>query len=121
MDIYDGTEADAMDDSGYTVELDPNCPQALEEAEEREHAREAAMADTRVGMRARYKLANAAKVGDTFKCPTCGKPTKKTMYNKVFCSNGRTVRRGKNNCKDRYWNSVDPARSERAQDIVRWR
>lgn len=121
MKEYEGTEADAMDDSGYACEIDPDCQQAREDAQERERNLEVVMAQTRTGMRARYDTAVAAKQGTTFACPSCGKSTVKSTYNKVFCSNGRTARKGQNNCKDRYWNSVDPNRSERAQDIVRWR
>lgn len=119
MELYDGTEADAMDDSGYEVELDPDCEQAQEEREAREHALEVGRAETRGGMRARYVKATNAKTGSTIACPTCGKSMKKSTYNKVFCSNGRTRGRGRSNCKDRYWNTVDEVRSERAEAFMR--
>lgn len=59
-----------------------------------------------------YARAKAARVGSMIACPTCGKEHLKTTYHKVFCSNGKTKRGG--NCKDRYWNTVDEERSERA-------
>lgn len=56
-------------------------------------------------MKLLYNKAKEAKVGDRIKCPGCEKHTIKTTYNKTFCSNAKT--RG-NNCKDRFWNKVDP-------------
>ena len=53
-----------------------------------------------------YNTAKDTKVGDTFKCPTCNKKTTKNTYQKTFCSNGKT--KGKGNCKDGFWNIVDP-------------
>ena len=53
-----------------------------------------------------YIKAKAAKVGDTVKCPACGKEFQKKTYNQMFCSNNNRQRFG--NCKDRYWNRVDP-------------
>lgn len=57
-----------------------------------------------------YKAAKAAKVGSTVKCAACGKKFVKHSYQQVFCSN-----KGPRNCKDRYWNSMVPSRSLRAQ------
>ena len=53
-----------------------------------------------------YIKAKAAKVGDTVKCPACGKEFVKKTYNQVFCNNNNNTRFG--NCKDKYWNTVDP-------------
>jgi hypothetical protein len=53
-----------------------------------------------------YKTAKLANIGDTIICPACGKEFVKKNYNQVFCSNVRTKRF--NNCKDKYWNTVDP-------------
>lgn len=55
-----------------------------------------------------YGVAAAAKVGDTCKCPSCVKTFTKKSYQQKFCSN-----KGGGNCKDAYWNSVDPARNTR--------
>lgn len=57
-------------------------------------------------MKNRYNLAKATKVGQTFKCPKCNCLTTKTTHQKTFCSNGKT--KGKGNCKDGFWNLVDP-------------
>lgn len=54
----------------------------------------------------RYKKAKENPTGQTHKCPSCGTQVVKTTYNKVFCSNGRT--KGKGNCKDWFWNIIDP-------------
>jgi hypothetical protein len=57
-------------------------------------------------MLARYKVANESSTGSVHKCPSCGVSVVKSTYNKIFCSNGRT--KGKSNCKDWFWNIVDP-------------
>jgi ssDNA-binding Zn-finger/Zn-ribbon topoisomerase 1 len=61
-------------------------------------------------LRKAYNFARQAKTGTTIHCPTCGKRMKKKSYQHVFCSN-----KGRNNCKDRYWNTVDEVRAERAR------
>ena len=58
----------------------------------------------------RYKIAEETKVGLSFVCPACGKKIVKRSYQHRFCRN-----KGNGNCKDRYWNSVDPIRSERCK------
>lgn len=60
-----------------------------------------------------YSQARSAKVNSTIKCPCCQKSIVKTTYHKVFCSNART--KGRKNCKDRYWNTVDESRAKRAR------
>ncbi len=47
----------------------------------------------------------AALVGYTIQCANCGKEIAKTSYQTQFCSN-----KGKDNCKDAYWNKVIPGR-----------
>ena len=54
----------------------------------------------------RYSLASAAKVGDSIHCPTCNCKFIKKTYQQKF---------HKIKCKDRYWNSVDEERRERAK------
>lgn len=56
-------------------------------------------------MRSRYEKAASARTGQVIICPTCGTSVRKRTYNKKFCSPG---------CKDRYWNTVDERRKERA-------
>ena len=46
----------------------------------------------------------AVMIGAKCSCPCCGKKFSKTSRLHVFCSNGRTQKKG--NCKDRYWNLV---------------
>ena len=48
-----------------------------------------------------YKKAKAAKVGEKITCPTCGKEFTKKSYQQAFCRN-----KGRDNCKDGYWNFV---------------
>jgi hypothetical protein len=55
-----------------------------------------------------YHTAAAAKVGQTCKCPSCVKDFVKKSYQQKFCSN-----KGGGNCKDTYWNTVDPKRAGR--------
>ena len=47
-----------------------------------------------------FQAAQAAPVGNSIRCPGCGKLFKKKSYQQKFCSN-----KGIGNCKDRYWNS----------------
>lgn len=61
-----------------------------------------------------YVKARKAKVGTVIECPWCGKQHMKSTYNKVFCSNAKTLIGG--NCKDDYWNLVDPVRYQRKLD-----
>jgi len=74
------------------------------------HTNTSSVAET---MKERYRAAEAAKVGSTIRCACCGRKIKKTTYHKRFCSNGKTKKGG--NCKDRYWNTVDVSRRERAK------
>jgi hypothetical protein len=53
-----------------------------------------------------YNKAKLAKVGDFVQCPVCGRRFIKQTYNQIFCSNAKTKLR--NNCKDKYWNNIDP-------------
>lgn len=61
----------------------------------------------------RYEQAKEAEVGSLIFCAMCGTPIRKTTYHKAFCSNQKTG--GRHNCKDRYWNTVDPERYERTK------
>lgn len=86
---WDGTEAEALDDQGDGGAAD-------------DHAEEVAQE-----MFSAYHAAKKAKRGSTIRCPNCSKKIVKTTYNKVFCSNGRTVK-GRSSCKDVYWNTINP-------------
>lgn len=63
-----------------------------------------------------YETAKAAKTGTQCTCPGCGKPFQKKSYQQAFCSN-----KGRNNCKDRYWNRASEGRSQRAQFFANMR
>ncbi len=65
-------------------------------------------------MKLLYNQAKKAKVGDNIRCPHCNKKHVKTTYHKVFCSNYKT--KSTNNCKDNFWNKVDPEKRCRKTD-----
>lgn len=66
-----------------------------------------------VRYKAAYDVAKAAPIGSQIKCPVCSQTHKKTTYHKIFDTNGKTKKNG--NCKDKYWNVVEPSRRERAK------
>lgn len=111
MEPYDGTEADALDESGYEVEVES--PHQNRYAFWSNHPRQRPRSTPVhvVGptvrtkdIEYRYDEARAASVGATVTCPVCGTSFVKTTYHKVFCSNQKTVKRG--SCKDKYNNMV---------------
>ncbi len=109
MQPYDGTEADAMDDSGFTVELDPSCREDEDDFGSNRgrrfmNARPVGPTIRTKEIEYRYDKARAAAVGSTVACPVCGTRFVKTTYHKSFCSNQKTVKRG--SCKDKYHNMV---------------
>ena len=59
--------------------------------------------------KARYEANKMVKVGDKICCASCSKKVVKKSYQSQFCSN-----KGKDNCKDYFWNRVDRKRFERA-------
>jgi hypothetical protein len=59
-----------------------------------------------------YNTAKAAKTGTQCVCPSCQKQFTKKSYQQAFCSN-----KGRNNCKDVFWNRASPELSERAQNF----
>lgn len=65
-------------------------------------------------MEAKYNANLRADTGSIIECPVCSKKFKKATYHKVFCSNQKT--HGAENCKDRYWNTVDEKRRNRAKE-----
>ena len=60
-------------------------------------------------MRLLYQRAKIAPVGAVVACPVCAKDVHKVHKGQAFCS-----RRGRGNCKDRFWNTVNDERRERA-------
>jgi len=66
-----------------------------------------------VSLMGRYDQNKSAKIGDVISCPVCDKRFVKRTRDHTFCSNGRRKKGG--NCKDRYWNTVDDERRERAK------
>jgi hypothetical protein len=54
----------------------------------------------------RYNIAKNVNTGDSIKCPYCNNVHIKPTYNKIFCSNAKTRKR--KNCKDMFWNKIDP-------------
>ena len=65
-----------------------------------------------------YQSNKDALVGSTIVCPSCGKRFIKSQYNKLFCSN-QTSSSQSNNCKDLYWNSTEPKRRQRGNDLLK--
>ena len=54
-------------------------------------------------MKNQYKINKESKVGELYKCPSCGTEFVKKHYQQAFCkSKPKTV------CKDKYWNKVTP-------------
>nr|MDD4922188.1 hypothetical protein [Bacteroidales bacterium] len=56
-------------------------------------------------MKEAYKIAKAAKVGETIQCPACGSKFVKSSYQQVFCKTKPGTQ-----CKDRFWNTVTPGK-----------
>lgn len=56
-------------------------------------------------MAQRYQMNRLTKVGQAIRCACCGKTIPKVSYQKQFCSN-----KGVGNCKDTFWNMIDPKR-----------
>lgn len=61
----------------------------------------------------RYRIAKAAKTGESVTCPSCAKSFQKRSYQQAFCSN-----KGPSNCKDLYWNVTVPERLNRAKNFM---
>ena len=68
-------------------------------------------------MKRLYNVAKDAKVGIEITCPSCGLKHTKTTYNKVFCSNAKS--KVWRNCKDAFWNKVDPEKACRNTQYFR--
>lgn len=73
--------------------------------------------DTASIMQDRHKQNKLARIGELIRCPVCNKLIQKKTKDHTFCSNGRRKKGG--NCKDRYWNTVDDERRERAKTYKR--
>ena len=90
----------AADICGITLDFDST--QAIEGRERERSDREIV-----------YHAAKLAKVGSTVTCPSCKMPFEKKSYQQAFCSN-----KGKNNCKDHYWNGSSDERTLRAMRYI---
>ena len=56
-------------------------------------------------IKARYKIAKEAKIGDEVTCPSCGTTFIKSTKAQAFCKTKTGTR-----CKDFYWNNVIPTK-----------
>lgn len=50
-----------------------------------------------------YNKNKSAKIGQECNCPSCGSKFIKSNYQQSFCKS-----KPKTQCKDKYWNTVDP-------------
>lgn len=70
-------------------------------------------------MKAIYNQNKTAKIGSECKCPSCGTKFIKLNYQQAFCKN-----KPKTQCKDKYWNTVDPKKRNNTTRIspasARW-
>lgn len=70
-------------------------------------------------IRDRYKLNKESKVGSNLICPSCNTTFIKTNYQQCFCKS-----KPKTQCKDKYWNTVDPKKRNNTTRIspasARW-
>jgi len=67
---------------------------------------------TRKQMIAVYKMCDLTKVGGEMRCPGCGEIIIKKTYQHKFCGQ---------QCKDRYWNTVDPRKKNRKNSSSHYR
>lgn len=84
-----------MSEGEYLSSIFDDCPED----------REGALELLKNTLSTRYAKAKAARVGETCQC-TCGKSFVKKSYQQAFHAT---------KCKDRYWNTVDDTRRERAK------
>ena len=64
--------------------------------------------------KARYADNKSSQVGTTIRCANCSNRIVKKSYQTQFCSN-----KGRNNCKDSYWNCSTNKRLYRSQTTNR--
>lgn len=57
-------------------------------------------------MKSDYAIIKGKPIGHAVNCCVCGKQFVKKSSSQAFCSNGRN--KGAGNCKDAFWNKVDP-------------
>jgi hypothetical protein len=104
-----GTEAEALDDwfSGEEV----NDPRSIHYIGTDTHTTRVGENVIRIGMmKAKYAVAKNSIAGAVIECPCCLKRFRKASYQQAFCSN-----KGRGNCKDKFWNTVDDKRRVRAE------
>lgn len=107
-DIWEGEEEES-DGNGGIFGL-PRRPTLRNMGFSRVQPQEAALVISKERMLARYETAKAAKTGTMCTCPVCSKEFKKKSYQQAFCSN-----KGRNNCKDLFWNRASEQRMQRAK------
>lgn len=90
-------DADVAAELGGTT-LDFDAAQMVEERQASRNYRESL-----------YASAKRAKSGCVVTCPSCLSKFKKKSYQQAFCCN-----KGRNNCKDFYWNRANDERLIRA-------
>lgn len=97
------SEAEALDDwADYGDELEDDWDDDYEVSKYSKP--KTGLGEKQTELLKRKTIVEKAKVGDTVKCPVCNKKFVKSTYNKIFCSNGRTVK-GRSSCKDVYHNT----------------
>lgn len=74
---------------------------------------------TIMNLKDKYKLAKAAKVGESVTCPSCGFLFVKLNYQQAFCKSKAGTQ-----CKDAYWNTIVPTKRNNTTRIspasARW-
>lgn len=128
MKEWEGTEAEHLEDSGFSVSMDGEPEELRFDGIERKQfvrrndgtiSQETPVAtfggrvitsERQEEMKRLYEAGKAAKVGSEIVCPVCREKHTKTTYHKVFCSNGR---KSKKDCKSKYWNTIHPERLDR--------
>lgn len=107
------------------VEMDESSRQFLDEAKKEYLTRHARKIISRLredydnekkAKLLRHKENKLRDVGSSICCANCGKVIVKKDYQTQYCSN-----KGSGNCKDSYWNVMNPARMIRYERLVQAR
>lgn len=105
-----GEEAEALDGLSQEYEAYSDCYRREQQQRFDE------LRDTISSYRKRYQINKETKVGDPIQCPVCSKLKIKRHYQSAFCGSRKDTR-----CKDKYWNTVNDDRRERAEYYGRMR
>jgi hypothetical protein len=109
-----GAEADALNEQYTDEEVEFMESGMYWEDWEEERPRRAA-AETRQEMKSLYDKACKALVNSRITCPVCRRAFQKKHYQQKFCTS-----KGRGNCKDKYWNTINMNRSFRAGGANLW-